>query len=50
MLLFKRKVLYLGHVISAEGIQVDLDALQSWQALKAVHELRKFLGFAGFYR
>ena len=39
---FKKKVLYLGHVISAKGIQMDpgkTDALQSCQAPKTVREL-----------
>ena len=50
---YQRKVNYLGHVISEEGLQVDTektDALRTWPAPKSVDELRTFLGFTGYFR
>ena len=47
------KVLFLGHVISKEGIAVNPSKVQSvleWQAPKNVKEIRGFLGMAGYYR
>ena len=46
-------VRFLGHVVSASGVSVDLekvDAVMSWERLKAVFEIRSFLGLAGYYR
>lgn len=47
------KVRFLGHVISGDGIEVDSEktsALTTWPTPKNLKELRRFLGFAGFYR
>ena len=51
--LFKRKVKYLGHVISDQGIETDpgkTDVICAWPVPKTTHELRKALGFLGYYR
>ncbi|GMJ10754.1 hypothetical protein HRI_004744600 [Hibiscus trionum] len=48
-----REVVFLGHVVSAEGINVDphkVEAVMSWKVPKSVTEVRSFLGFAGYYR
>ncbi|KAK8976607.1 hypothetical protein V6N11_057207 [Hibiscus sabdariffa] len=48
-----KKVTFLGHVVSAEGIQVDpskIEAIVSWKQPKNVSEIRSFLGLAGYYR
>ncbi|KAK8594732.1 hypothetical protein V6N13_015651 [Hibiscus sabdariffa] len=48
-----RKITFLGHVVSAEGIQVDpgkIEAIVSWKQPKNVSEIRSFLGLAGYYR
>ncbi|GMI66048.1 hypothetical protein HRI_000274100 [Hibiscus trionum] len=48
-----REVVFLGHVVSAEGIRVDpqkIEAVMSWKVPKSVHEVRSFLGLAGYYR
>ncbi|KAK8623010.1 hypothetical protein V6N13_117906 [Hibiscus sabdariffa] len=48
-----KKVAFLGHVVSAEGIQVDpskIEAIVSWKQPKNVSEIRSFLGLAGYYR
>ncbi|KAD2804421.1 hypothetical protein E3N88_37798 [Mikania micrantha] len=49
----QRSVLFLGHVVSAEGVQVDQDKVQvvtSWPIPSTVKEVRGFLGLTGCYR
>ena len=44
---------YLGHVISKEGITVDLEKIRvimEWAAHKNVDEVRSFMGLAGYYK
>jgi hypothetical protein len=51
--LFQKKVHYLGHVISKEGVAVDPDKVRSimeWHTLKDVSDIRFFMGLAGYYR
>ena len=48
-----REVQFLGHLISCEGIKVDLskiEAVISWERSKTPTEVRSFLGLAGYYR
>ncbi|GMI79915.1 hypothetical protein HRI_001660800 [Hibiscus trionum] len=48
-----REVVFLGHIVSAEGIRVDpknVEAIVSWKQPKLVIEIRSFLGLAGYYR
>ncbi|KAK8623622.1 hypothetical protein V6N13_064989 [Hibiscus sabdariffa] len=48
-----KKITFLGHVVSAEGIQVDpgkIEAIVSWKQPKNVSEIWSFLGLAGYYR
>lgn len=48
-----REVTFLGHVVSAEGINVDLrkiEAILEWKPPRTVSEIRSFLGLAGYYR
>ena len=48
-----RRVLFLGHAVSEEGIGTDpekVEAVQSWPAPRGVTEVRSFLGLAGYYR
>lgn len=44
---------FVGHVVSAEGIQVDPTktvALETWPVPTNVQQLRSFLGFTNYYR
>jgi hypothetical protein len=48
-----KKVSFLGHVISGEGIEVDpskIEAVVNWEKPTNVHEICSFLGLAGYYR
>ena len=43
----------MGHVVSKEGIAVDLEKIRSileWVTLNNVDEARSFMGLAGYYR
>ena len=47
------QVAFLGHVISKNGIQVDLkkiEAVAEWLRPTTVKGIRSFLGLAGYYR
>ncbi|KAM2369066.1 hypothetical protein ACFXTH_046546 [Malus domestica] len=47
------QVAFLGHVISAQGIQVDPQktaAVENWEKPRTVTEVRCFLGLACYYR
>ncbi|XP_071699158.1 uncharacterized protein [Rutidosis leptorrhynchoides] len=48
-----RRVQFLGHIVSAAGIQVDpekISAIERWDRLTTPTEIRSFLGLAGYYR
>ncbi|KAK8595273.1 hypothetical protein V6N13_123153 [Hibiscus sabdariffa] len=48
-----REVVFLGHVVSSEGIRVDpkkVEAIVNWKQPTSVIEIRSFLGLAGYYR
>jgi hypothetical protein len=50
---WEKKVHFLGHVITKEGIAVDPEkvrAVQEWKQPEDVTEIRSFLGLAGYYR
>ena len=47
------KVIFLGHVVSKDSISVDpkkVKAVVNWERPTSVHEIRSFLGLAGYYR
>jgi hypothetical protein len=47
------KVAFLGHVLSAEGITVDLSKVESiikWEQPLNMTDVRSFLGMVGYYR
>ena len=47
------EVSFLGHIVSAEGIRVDLTMIKAfvnWKPPRNVTEVRSFLGLEGYYR
>jgi hypothetical protein len=47
------EIQFLGHVLSAKGIAVDPSEVKDileWKSLTIVHQVRSFLGLAGYYR
>ena len=51
--LFQRKVRYLGHIVSEDGIETDpekVEAIRKWERPSNVSELRSFLGLCSYYR
>jgi hypothetical protein len=50
---YHKKIHYLGHIISEEGIAVDpenIEAIKGWKKPKNVTEFRSFTSLAGYYR
>ncbi|KAL0543974.1 hypothetical protein IC582_019084 [Cucumis melo] len=48
-----KKVSFLGHVVSSEGVSVDpakIEAVTNWPRPSTVNEIRSFLGLASYYR
>ncbi|KAL0534217.1 hypothetical protein IC582_028505 [Cucumis melo] len=48
-----KKVSFLGHVVSSEGVSVDptkIKAVTSWPRPSTISEVRSFLGLASYYR
>ena len=51
--LFRRKLKYLGHLVSEKGVEMDPDKIkvvQEWGQLHTVTNVRSFLGFCNHYR
>ena len=51
--LFQRKVHYLGHIVSENGIHTDpdkIDAIKDWPTPVSKKQVRSFLGTTGYYR
>ncbi|KAL0539664.1 hypothetical protein IC582_023880 [Cucumis melo] len=51
--LWLKKVTFLGHVVSSEGVSVDpakIKAVTSWPRPSTVSEIRSFLGLADYYK
>ena len=47
------KVKFLGHVVSASGVFVDpekVETIMSWERSKSVFQIRSYLGLARYYR
>ena len=50
---FQNEIGFLGHVINQDGIKMEpskVDAVFKWPQPKNIHEIRSFLGLAGYYR
>lgn len=51
--LFKRQIKYLGHILSARGIETDpakIIKIKEWPTPQDRKQLHRFLGFCGYYR
>ena len=51
--MFVHKLKYLGHVVSGNGVECDLEMVESvknWKVPANIKELQWLLGFANFYR
>ena len=51
--MFRTKVGYVGHIVSAQGVSTDPDKLsqvEAWPGSLNVDEIGTFLGFTGYYR
>ena len=51
--LFKTRVQFLGHVVSADGVEPipeKLDAIRNWPVPHCVRDVRAFYGLASYYR
>ncbi|CAI7818800.1 unnamed protein product [Closterium sp. NIES-53] len=47
-----KKVQFLGHMVSAQGVHVDpkkIEVVRTWKTPENVKELQQFLGFANYY-
>ncbi|CAI7929472.1 unnamed protein product [Closterium sp. NIES-54] len=47
-----KKVQFLGHMVSAEGVHVDprkIEAVKKWEVPENMKELQQFLGFTNYY-
>jgi hypothetical protein len=50
---YQRSIEFLGHIVSGDGITMDpkkVQAVVDWPALTNKHDVRSFLGLAGYYR
>ena len=50
---YKDRIHYLGHIISDEGISVELEnieAIMNWPTPRNVIDARYFMGLVGYYK
>ncbi len=50
---YKYKIVFLGYIVSTEGIKPDLKKIESikeWPKLRTVKKVQAFLGLANYYR
>jgi hypothetical protein len=53
VLIYQKKIHYLGNIISKDGIAVDpkkIESIKEWSAPKNVTKVRSFMGLVGYYR
>ena len=51
--LFQRETLYLGHIISGDGVRCDPDkikAVKEWKPPRNLRQVRSFVGLVNYYR
>ena len=49
---FKRKVKFVGHIVSAAGVEIDPNKTEketTWPPPTSPEDVRRFLGFVGYY-
>ena len=49
----QKRLKFLGHIVSGSGVEPDpakVEALKTWPVPGNIEDLRRFLGFTGFYR
>jgi hypothetical protein len=50
---YQKKIHYLGHIISEQGIAVDpekIEAIKGWPTPRNLSDVRSFMGLVGYYR
>jgi hypothetical protein len=50
---YQKQIHYLGHIISKDGITMDLENIEAiieWSMPKNVTKVRSFMGLVGYYR
>ena len=50
---FKRRVKYVGHVVSEHGVEIDpakTEKVKEWPTPTTPEDVRRFLGFVGYFR
>ncbi len=50
--MFQMKIKCLGHIVSVDGVETDPDKIEvvkSWPVPKSVSDVKRFLGFVGYY-
>ena len=50
---WKQEISFLGHIVTSQGIKMEpgkVAAVKSWPPPTNIHDLRSFLGLAGYYR
>jgi hypothetical protein len=50
---YQKKINYLGHIISEDGITVDpgnIESIREWLVPNNVIEVRSFMGLVGYYK
>ena len=50
---FQERVRYVGHIVSAKGIETDpekIEKVRDWPRPQSPEDVRRFLGFCGYYR
>ena len=51
--LFQRETLYLGHIISGDGVRCDpekVQAVKEWKPPRTLRQVRSFMGLVNYYR
>ena len=51
--LFRKSMVYLGRIISTDGVKADPEKLKTvatWETLRGPKDIRSFLGFCSYYR